>query len=295
MPLKSEHFITPIKLVLPGIIVSLMGLFVSNYIFNDPVKIRGRNSRTAWDNLTRYEKIYEENSEELTCIYGSTNGDLFYKDLIHLQEMTIENLKMFRDDKDIDKLVGSIINLRIDTYTQLKKITSGFIDSLTKLANMILYDSAAFKENIRQQGLLQQQFLADRVHVILRDTSIIKNLGAELKRTYAAFEKVVFVEPIIPTMDTIKRRIIGAWSMLSEEVPTKLELHQANTGILTLNGTNYSFNWTFEESDGQRILALHFKDNKIDDRNYQIIHCTNKILQYRTGKNENILMIACRS
>ena len=209
--------------------------------------------------------------------------------------MTIENLKMFRDDKDIDKLVGSIINLRIDTYTQLKKITSEFIDSLTKLGNMIVYDSAALKENIQQQGMLQQQFLVDRLHLILRDTSIIKNLGAELKKTYSSFEKVVFVEPIIPTMDTIKSRIIGTWSMLSEDAPTTLKLDQSKTGTLTLNGTNYSFNWTFEESDDQRILALHFKDNKIADRNYQVIHCTNKILQYRNGKNANSLMIACRS
>jgi hypothetical protein len=295
MALKSEHFTTPIKLVLPGIIVSLIGLTASNVIFNDPVKIRGKNSRTAWDNLRRYEKIYEENSEDLTCQYGSTNGDLFFKDLVHLQEMTIENLKMFRDDKDIDKLVGSIINLRIDTYTQLKMITSGFIDSLTKLANTPVYDSAALKENLSQQGVLQQQFLADRIHVVLRDTTIIKNLGAELKKTYSSFENVVFVEPIIPTMDSINHRIIGAWSMQSEEVPTRLELDQSKTGKLTLDGTDYSFNWTFEEKDDQRILALHFKDNKIADRNYQVVHCTNKILQYRNGKNENIVMIACRS
>jgi hypothetical protein len=96
-------------------------------------------------------------------------------------------------------------------------------------------------------------------------------------------------------MDSINHRIIGAWSMQSEEVPTRLELDQSKTGKLTLDGTDYSFNWTFEEKDDQRILALHFKDNKIADRNYQVVHCTNKILQYRNGKNENIVMIACRS
>ena len=34
MALKTEHFITPIKLVLPGIIVSVNGLFASNHTFN---------------------------------------------------------------------------------------------------------------------------------------------------------------------------------------------------------------------------------------------------------------------
>ena len=130
MALKTEHFTTPIKLVLPGIIVSLIGLTASNFIFNDPVKLRGKHSLAAWDHLVQYQKIYDQNSEALTCQYSSSIGDYYFKDLIHLQEMTIENLKMLKEDKDIDKIVGAIINLRIDTYTQLKNLSVKFIDTL---------------------------------------------------------------------------------------------------------------------------------------------------------------------
>ena len=295
MPLKSEHFTTPIKLVLPGIIVSLIGLTASNMIFNDPVKIRGRNSRTAWDNLRRYEKIYEENSEELTCVYGTTNGDLFYKDLIHLQEMTVENLKMLRDDKDIDKLVASIINLRIDTYTQLKKITSEFIDSLTKLSKQTFYDSIGYFKNLDEQTLLQQNFLADRIHMMLRDTFTIKNLGSELKRNYKIFENVVFFDPLTVSTDSIRQRIIGTWSMTSELDGSTMKIDKEGTGVFTFEGTEYPYTWSLNEKDGEREFSMVFKENKLEKRIYKILHCTNKILQYRSGKNGNSLLLACKS
>lgn len=295
MPLKSEHFTTPIKLVLPGIIVSLIGLTASNVIFNDPVKIRGKNSRTAWDNVRRYEKVYEENSEELTCLYGTTNSDLFYKDLIHLQEMTVENLKMLRDDKDIDKLVASIINLRIDSYTQLKKITTDFIDSLTKLSKQTFKDSVGYYKNLDEQKALQQNFLFDRIHVLLRDTFIIKNLGVELKRSYTSFEKVAFVDPLTISTDSIRQRIIGTWSMISESDGSSLKINKDGTGTFTVEGTEYPFTWTLEEKEEIRNFSMLFKDNKLEKRNYKIVHCTNKILQYLSDKNGNFVMISCKS
>src|SRR5512147_2128720 len=109
MPLRAEHFTTPIRLVLPGIIVSLIGASAGYYIFNNPDKIRGANSRAAWNNLVKYETIYSENAEVITCEYNGNIGDQYFKDLVHLQEMTVQNLKMLRDDKDIDKLMASII------------------------------------------------------------------------------------------------------------------------------------------------------------------------------------------
>ena len=113
--LKSEYFTTPLKLVLPGLIIATTGY----YLFNNPEKIRAKNSLSAWNTLIKYEQIYGTNSEELYCSYNlTTTEDLerFNKDLIHFQEMTIENLKLLRDDKDIDKLMSAIVNLRIDTY-----------------------------------------------------------------------------------------------------------------------------------------------------------------------------------
>ena len=67
MPLKSEHFITPIKLVLPGIIVSVIGLFASNFIFNNPNKIKAKATHTTWKVVTQFEDMFEINSDRIPC------------------------------------------------------------------------------------------------------------------------------------------------------------------------------------------------------------------------------------
>jgi hypothetical protein len=295
MALKSEHFITPIKLVLPGIIVSMIGLFVSNYIFNDPIKIRGRNSRTAWDNLMRYEKIYEDNTAELTCIYNQGIGTSYFKDMIHLQEMTVENLKKLGDDKDIDKLVAAIINLRIDTYTQLKNITTGFIDSLTILASKryFPFDTAGINQNIRDQTALQKEYITEKTHISVRDTSIIKKLGNELQKNYKAFSTVKFVGNSVMSIDTIQQRAIGTWSEVSNEASKVFTIKKDKTGILNLDNVSHNFTWKFDDVDRLR-LTMSFIDKFEPEWVFDLERCTDKLLQYKSSKTGEITLVACR-
>lgn len=295
MALKSEHFITPIKLVLPGIIVSLIGLTASNVIFNDPVKIKGRNSRTAWDNLLRYEKIYEDNTEELTCIYNQGFGTKYFKDMIHLQEMTLENIKKLGDDDDIDKLVASIINLRIDTYSQLKNITTKFIDSINYLGNLryMEEDTAGINENIRTQTVLQRDYIAEKTHITLRDSSIIKRLGNELQKTYKAFANVKFTGPLYMPIDTIQQRAIGTWSEVTNEISKVFTLKKDNTGILNLNDVSHNFTWKFDETSKLK-LKISFTDKFEPDWVFDLERCTDRLLQYKSDKTGEITIVACR-
>lgn len=295
MALKTEHFTTPIKLILPGIIVSLIGLTASNVIFNDPVKIRGRNSRTAWDNLMRYEKIYEDNTAELTCIYNQGIGTSYFKDMIHLQEMTVENLKKLGDDKDIDKLVAAIINLRIDTYTQLKNITTGFIDSLTILASKryFPFDTAGINQNISDQTALQKEYIAEKTHISVRDTSIIKKLGGELQKNYKAFTNVKFIGSPIMSIDTIQQRAIGTWSEVSNETSKVFTIKKDKTGILNLDKVSHNFTWKFDDVDRLKF-TMSFIDKFEPDWVFDLERCTDKLLQYKSSKSGEITLVACR-
>lgn len=295
MPLRSEHFITPIKLVLPGIIVSVIGLFASNYIFNDPVKIRGRNSRTAWDNLIRYEKIYSENSEAITCDYNGNIGEKYFNHLIHLQEMTTENLKLLRDDKDIDKLLSAIINLRIDTYSQLKTMSRNFFDTLSRIdkKQSLLKepnDSTEVNELTKTQADIQQEFVANSNHIYLRDSAIIKNLGEELKKNYKNFKDVTFnlVAPI--STKSFSDKLIGHWSLLTNQIPVQIEIDSTSGGVWTQSNDSHPFTWKLEDL----ILTIHFSDNFDKDIILDIIYCSDKTLLFKWSEMPGLTLTACR-
>ena len=298
MALKTEHFTTPIKLVLPGIIVSLIGLTASNFIFNDPVKIKGKHSLAAWNNLVYYQKIYDLNAEQLTCQYSSNiGGDYYFKDLIHLQEMTIENLKNLKEDKDLDKIVGSIINLRIDTYTQLKNLTVKFIDTLMFWdrieQTLAAKDSASKKELAKIVKTIQDEYLNDRQHISTRDTSIISGLGDELKKTYAAFENSNFKSPrLTEIIDTIHRRMLGNWSMTKNGMIATVEFDGADKGSLSQNNKEEKFTWKFLGKDSTK-LKIDFDNILLSDWPLDIPYCSETIMQYKEAEN-GVVLVACR-
>jgi len=281
-------------MVLPGIVVSLVGASTGYFIFNNPDKIKGRNSRVAWDNLVRYEKIYEENSEELTCLYGLSDFETFYKDLIHLQEMTVENLKMLRDSKDIDNLMAAIINLRIDTYTQLKQITGKFIDTLKIVSETPIYDSVELARVTNQQVVIQQDYIFNRQHITFRDTSIIKNLGRELMKAYTAFQNVEFGSNTDIPMETIRKNIIGTWFLSSEEIPVTLLIKKDSSGIMISEETQHPFTWKLSSDSLFKKFAIHYEDHFGEDWVLNVINCTQRILQYNSPKKNGMLLVGCR-
>lgn len=296
MALKADHFITPIKLVLPGIIVSLIGLTASNVIFNDPVKIRGRHSRTAWDHLVRYQKIYDENAEGLTCQYAPYISPYYFKDLIHLQDMTIENLKMLKEDKDIDKILGSIINLRIDTYTQLKNITEKFIDTIMMWDEIErVQTDPAVRQRIAEVVFgLQSEYMSDRQHISTRDTSIIRQLGGELKKTYTQFASANFRSPsLADIIDTIHKKIIGKWAMVKNEQQVQVRFDITNKGVLTHDNKDEKFSWKFLGKDSTK-LEIDFESIFLAHWNLDIPSVTDRLMQYKDLSKDGTVLAACR-
>jgi len=269
MALKADHFITPIRLVLPGIIVSVIGLFTSNYIFNNPEKIKGNSSRIAWDNLKRFEKIYKDYTEILPCEYkGNINKD-YSQHLIHLQEMTAENLKMLRDDKDVDKLMAAIINLRIDTYTQLKNSSQSFFDSLS-------FYQADIGRLQELNANMQIKFINYNKHVYNRDSSIIDHLGQELSQHYKAFKNVNFniFNNAADTLDhaILQNNIIGIWSLLTNDIPVLIKIDNQHSGTWTQEQNEHPFTWNLEKTK----LTVHFTDKFEDNIVFDVIACTEK-------------------
>jgi len=292
--LKSEYFTTPLKLVLPGLIIATTGY----YLFNNPEKIRAKNSRSAWNTLLKYEQIYGANSEELYCSYSLvTVEDLekFNKDLIHFQEMTIENLKLLRDDKDIDKLMSAIINLRIDTYTQLRTITKQFIDTLIILDKNYRINRTDAKQYELSIKSIQEQFMSDRGHIGSRDSTIIKNLGIELKKNYASsFENINFnLSPTI-SLDTVKKRVIGSWSLKKDDIPVVVSFNRSGIGKLIINEKKEVFAWNFDDVDSTAI-TMKFDNPAYTPWTLYVNSCDQRLLQYiDAGSRNEILLTACR-
>jgi len=290
MALKADHFITPIRLVLPGIIVSVIGLFTSNYIFNNPEKIKGNSSRIAWDNLKRFENIYRDYTEILPCEYnGNINKD-YSQHLIHLQEMTAENLKMLRDDKDVDKLMAAIINLRIDTYTQLKNSSQSFFDSLS-------FYQADIGRLQELNANMQIKFINYNKHVYNRDSSIIDHLGQELSQHYKAFKNVNF-NIFNNAADTLgladlQNKIIGTWSLITNDISTSLEIKSGQSGFWTQSDVSTPFTWNLEKTR----LTIHFTDGfHIDKIVFEAISCSEKTISFRYQfKDTEGFVIACRA
>ena len=301
--LKADHFITPIRLVLPGIVVSVIGLFASNYIFNNPNKIKGNSSRTAWDNLKRYENIYRDYTETLPCEYNGNIGQDYSQHLIHLQEMTAENLKMLRDDKDVDKLMAAIINLRIDTYTQLKNSSRSFFDSLYAMSTSIsneMDSSSRLAMQVRFQAIqarMQIKFINHNEHVYKRDSSIINLLGKELSKHYKTFKNVNF-NIFNNTADTLnvvglQKKIIGTWSLITNDIPILLKIDSVQTGSWIRSDDTIPLRWTLEKTS----LKMHFIDRPATpDVVFETISSSEKTISfYYKIEDAEGFVIACRA
>jgi hypothetical protein len=279
---KSEYFTTPLKLVLPGIIVSMIGLFVSNYIFNNPEKIRGKNSRLAWDNLVQYEKIYSEFYDKIICQYGGTFNEEYVDDLLHIQEMTSENLKTLRDDKDIDKQMAAILNLRLDTYAKLKSTSNTFFDSIFTIRTSLTGDDSLVLDRAVQ---LSTKYMRTITRIYNRDTSIIKGLGAELRKKYPTFKSVDFTFSAFIDPKKLEENLTGKWMILLTNQTVIFEKNKKGTWIL--DSTKHSFTWTLNSTK----VNISFDDESSD--NIDIIKCTEGNMQFILASN-NAPAQACR-
>ena len=268
---KPEYFTTPIKLILPGIVVSMIGLLANNYFFNNPEKTRGKNSRVAWDNLSQYEGIYTDFSEQINCQYDGQFNDEYVDDLLHIQEMTSENLKTLKDDKDIDKQMATILNLRIDTYAKLKSTSKAYFDSIFIVYNNLSVDNKNDWQAIAAR--LNEKYTKAINRIYYRDTSIISMLGSELRKKYNDFKTVTFSFTPGNSLKDLNKNIIGRWSLLTTHEVLRFENN--GKGIWTSDTINQAFHWKLDST----ILTINFENNS-PPVTLTFFQCTKKTIYF---------------
>ena len=287
MALKSEHFITPIKLVLPGIIVSVIGLFASNYIFNNPEKNRAKATYSTWKVISQFETILEKNSDLLPCNTPAGDQLQLKKDFIHLYEMTRQNMVDLKDEEKIDKRLSAILNMKIDSYSELKKITEAFLDS----AQFVIAQSdkgilpTTEKNFIISQ--MQSKYVNDLTHVIYRDTTMTKNILNELNQSYSSYVDSFVIVEKVQSYEEIKRLIPGKW-ITTDKVT--IDIRAGGTGHWDQADREFDFTWTLDKS------TLTMKRENGKDIVFEIIKISENLVTFVLTDAEGNAMIAnaCR-
>jgi len=245
MPLKSEHFITPIKLVLPGIIVSVIGLFASNYIFNNPKKNKAKATYNTWNVVRQFEENFEENSDLIPCRLDTFDQVQFRKDYIHLLEMTRQNILDLKDDDNIDKRLAAIINLKIDSYNETKKISENFLDSFLVVKKELSTGQYTPEEELAVTSYMQQNYFTELAHIINRDTAIITSILNDLTKSYIDYVDSFKVEQKTQLLKELQANVIGKWYTTDK---VTVDIKKNGTGHWSQEDLDTDFTWKFDTS-----------------------------------------------
>jgi len=307
MPLRSDHFITPIKLVLPGIIVSVIGLFASNYIFNNPDKNRAKATFATWKVINQFERILEKNSDLLPCNTPAGDQLLLKKDFIHLYEMTRQNMVDLKDEEKIDKRLSAILNMKIDSYTELKRITEAFLDSAQFVIAQADKGVLPITEKNYIISQMQSKYVNDLTHVVYRDTAMTKNILKELNQSYSSYVDSFVVVEKVQSYEEIQKLIPGKWittdkvtieiktATINNSDPSKAkEIQKANpntgTGHWEQSDREFDFTWTIDKS------TLTMKRENGKDIVFEIVKISDALVTFVLTDAEGNAMIAnaCR-
>ena len=245
MPLRSEHFITPIKLVLPGIIVSIIGLFASNYIFNNPKKNKAKATYNTWNVITQFEESFEENADLIPCRLDTFDQVQFRKDYMHLLEMTRQNILDLKDDANIDKRLSAIINLKIDSYNEIKKITEVFLDSILVIKNELNNGLYTSNEQLAVTSYVQYNYLNELSHINNRDTAVIAGILNDLTKSYIDYVDSFKVEQKTQPIKEMQTNVIGNWYTTDK---VTINIKKDNNGHWKQENLETDFTWKFDTS-----------------------------------------------
>jgi len=283
--LKSEHFTTPIKLVLPGIIISLIGASAGYYIFNNPEKNRAKATYSTWKVVKQFEDMLEMNSDMLPC----SSGDQVQlkKDYVHLLEMTRQNMEDLKSEERIDKRLSAILNMKIDSYGELKKLTEVFLDSARTVGIMESKGLIVPDQKTAIISQMQMQYVQDLSHIINRDTSMTKNILKELNQSYSSYVDSFTVVDRTQTPEQIKRFIQGKW-ITSDKVT--IDIQPAGLGHWAHTSLESDFTWTLTEN----ILTIKLTKNS-KQVIFEIIKINDHVITFAFDQNGNgVIANACR-
>ncbi len=268
---RFSGIINTVKVVLPGIIVSLIGGTAGVLLFNNPEKIKGRATQAAWHAVIQYEKIYDNNIIS-TARYASTEtiaGLKQYKDdLMHQIQMLTENYRNIKEESNIDSRLLAIINCKTDTYNQVHRLTDVYLDSMVKLAENPAYyipeektdtDSSYNSKLLAASLEIMNAYNRRRMHLIDRDSSTISNILEQLTQSYSRLLYTFRFTKRLP--DEYKRtlqNIIGDWDLLF--TGEKLSLNSDHSGTLVSDGYSNKGSWQLDK-DYKLVLTTAAGDS----------------------------------
>ncbi len=250
--LKADHFITPIKLVLPGVIVSLVGASAAFFIFNNPAKNKAKQTYASWKVLKDYEAAFLQGFQDSYCASDSLDQIRFRKDFTHRLEVLINNLQDLKSEQNTNMQFKAFLNLKLARYTEAKRITELFLDSAVKLnqeALMYPYDPAPKTKGQK----LQSDYLLDLAHIETRDTNELKRITLALNKEHKKYTDSFLLDlPKEQTLAEIEKGFIGKWRF--PELLATIEFKKDKTGTWEELGQEFSFKWALAE----QILTLYF-------------------------------------
>ncbi len=255
---RFSGILNAVKVVLPGIIVSLIGGTAGVMLFNNPGKIKGRATQAAWHAVIQYEKIYDNNIIT-TARFASTetiNGLKQYKDdLMHQIQMLTENYRNIKEENNIDSRLLAVINCKTDTYNQIHRLTDVYLDSMVKLAeNPVFYvprtnddSDSSYNNKVETASVdIMNTYNRRRMHLIDRDSSTISNILEQLTQSYSRpLYTFRFAKRLPDEYKRTLQNIIGDWDLLFSG--EKLSLNNDHTGALISNGYSNTGSWQLDK------------------------------------------------
>jgi hypothetical protein len=205
--------------------------------------------------IREYEAAYTRSSEDAICASDDFNQIQFQKDLTHLLGVLIHNLEDLKDEENIDMRLKAFLNLKIDRYSDAKKITEAFLDSVIKLNNAA--EINPYDEKIKKDAQdLQVNFATEMEHIETRDTNELKRITYALNKEHIKYTKDSFILdlPRIQTTSQVKENFIGKWRF--PEVKVTIEFKKDKTGTWEESEQTHNFQWTMDD----RTVTLNIND-----------------------------------
>ncbi len=135
---------------------------------------------------------------------------------------------------------------------------------------------------------MQLNYLTDLTHIIYRDTTMIKNIVAELNQAYSSYVDSFLVEEKIQTYAEMKKIILGKWLTVDK---VTIDIKPGGSGHWKQEGFESDFTWTMVES----VLKIKLKDGR--EIPLTILRVTDAVLSFALTDNSGneIISSACRN
>lgn len=238
---KSEYLTTPVKLVLPGLIVATAGF----YLFNNPAKRKANDTYYNWNIIKEYEAGLTKATEESVCSSDTLDQIKFRKDFTHQLQILVNNLSDLKKDNNVDKLLDAYLNIKIARYTEAKKITEDYLDTV------VVINQAAMQNpyDQRYQAIADNklsEYIKELAHIETRDSSALRSIANQLTKQHHRYvDSFLISNNSLQPLPEMERHFTGRWAF--PELLVTIEFKKDQTGTWEVNGQEVPFTWTRDE------------------------------------------------